>query len=755
MRALQAFRPGRPWSFVVAGIAIVLVPALLAQSAEASTPRDIARTAAVSSSWRIQNTPNPQVRDESFSAISCTSSSNCVAVGDRLNLDNDQVTLAEIWNGTKWKMMRTPNPVGSEQPELTSVSCASAEECVAVGTNYGEHGFPLPMAESWNGSEWTLDTLPGGSAPGFMNAVSCPSANQCLAVGERFNRSGGLGESAADSWNGSTWEQTLVVQPPENNGASLSSVSCSSEDSCEAVGSFAGDSEEGVTLAEMWNGTDWAIQKTPNPKGSSYSVLSSVSCVSASECVAVGLGSPVTQAGPNTLGEIWNGTDWSIMSTPNPSGSDGTQLNGVSCSSSTSCAAAGENVVGSEAVNDTLAMTWNGRKWTIEPSETPSAAGGYLVGVACSSASTCTAVGLSFGAKSPSVLLVETWNGTTWSVQRARGAPGLVGAGLSGVSCVSDSFCLAVGNDDDFFDPIAEIWNGTDWKVTPAPVGEEGGTLDDVSCISTTDCIAVGSPSGEEKGLAEEWNGTSWTALSTPAGQGVLEHISCTSATACMAVGITLSNTESSKPLAESWNGTQWTVTQMPKVSGSSLLEMQGVSCTSAESCVAVGAALNMPQLVAAPLIFSWDGTKWTSEKSAISSIGNLSLTGVSCASSTDCVAVGYTIDKLQSPGAFSEIWNGSTWASVKIPTPTGGAELSGIQCSSATACTTVGTRSRGALAEGFNGTAWTVQKTAIPQGAGTSAAFEGLSCTSSTSCTAVGSFSNASGLQLTLAEAT
>jgi hypothetical protein len=166
MRALRALRPGRPWSFVVGGLAIVLVPPLLAQSAEASTARHTAHTATVPSVWRIQNTPNPRVRDESFSGISCTSSSNCVAVGNRLDSDSDQVTLAELWNGTKWKMMRTPNPVGSEQPELTGVSCASSEDCVAVGENYGAHGVPLPIAESWNGTAWTLDSLPGGSAPG-------------------------------------------------------------------------------------------------------------------------------------------------------------------------------------------------------------------------------------------------------------------------------------------------------------------------------------------------------------------------------------------------------------------------------------------------------------------------------------------------------------------------------------------------------------------------------------------------------------
>jgi hypothetical protein len=223
-----------------------------------------------------------------------------------------------------------------------------------------------------------------------------------------------------------------------------------------------------------------------------------------------------------------------------------------------------------------------------------------------------------------------------------------------------------------------------------------------VTCVDTTDCIAVGSPSGSEIGLAEQWDGTTWTALKTPNGTGNLESVSCTSAT----------------------------------------------------SCVAVGESLNDLQ-VASPLIYSWNGTKWTTEASAGTSLPNLGLTGVSCTSPARCLAVGYAIDRLGSPEAFSEIWNGSTWAAESIPTPRGGAEPEGVQCSSAIACVTVGARSHGAFAEGWDGAAWTVQKTATPVGAGTSAAFEGVTCAHSVSCTAVGSYSNSSGLEPTLAEAT
>ena len=69
------------------------------------------------------------------------------------------------------------------------------------------------------------------------------------------------------------------------------------------------------TLVEQWNGSAWTIVSSPNPTGSVTSVLSGVACVSASFCTAVGDATQGTST--VTLAEAWNGTAWSIVSTPN------------------------------------------------------------------------------------------------------------------------------------------------------------------------------------------------------------------------------------------------------------------------------------------------------------------------------------------------------------------------------------------------------------------------------------------------------
>ena len=70
-----------------------------------------------------------------------------------------------------------------------------------------------------------------------------------------------------------------------------------------------------VTLAERWNGKSWAIQHTPNPPHSNSSTaatatLNAVSCPSATTCVAVG------RSDSGALAELWNGTTWAIQHLP-------------------------------------------------------------------------------------------------------------------------------------------------------------------------------------------------------------------------------------------------------------------------------------------------------------------------------------------------------------------------------------------------------------------------------------------------------
>ena len=72
-------------------------------------------------------------------------------------------------------------------------------------------------------------------------------------------------------------------------------MSCTSASACTAVGNNYVNGNT-LTLAEHWNGTAWTIQTTPNPSGSTTTELEGVSCTSPSARIAAGLSSGGTLA---------------------------------------------------------------------------------------------------------------------------------------------------------------------------------------------------------------------------------------------------------------------------------------------------------------------------------------------------------------------------------------------------------------------------------------------------------------------------
>ena len=108
----------------------------------------------------------------------------------------------------------------------------------------------------------------------------------------------------------------------------LNSVSCTSQQFCVTVGDADNDAFASETLAEVWDGTAWTVQPTPNPAGTLNSFLNGVSCASANDCAAVG---DYDAATPSTLVEVWDGSAWTLRSTPNVAGAGSNVLFGVSC----------------------------------------------------------------------------------------------------------------------------------------------------------------------------------------------------------------------------------------------------------------------------------------------------------------------------------------------------------------------------------------------------------------------------------------
>ncbi len=298
-----------------------------------------------------------------------------------------------------------------------------------------------------------------------------------MAVGW-YDNNGEVPQILAESWDGTAWSVILSSSP--GNGGQLYGVSCPSSTSCVAVGYY--DDE---TLVESWDGTAWSVVPSPSP-GTFSNVLTGVSCTNSTSCLAVGNYSAEPNGGNQTLVESWDGTAWSVVPSPSPGTSDSI-LTGVSCTSSTSCVAVGYYSNGS--ANLTLVESWDGAALSVVPSPNPGTfpAGNSLNGVSCTSSTSCVAVGLG------NQTLVETWDGTAWFVTPSANQ-GSQSDLLWGVSCTSSVSCVAVGYyaNGSATLTLVEAWDGSTWSITPSPNPSGSGDLYGVSCTSSTNCVAAG-----------------------------------------------------------------------------------------------------------------------------------------------------------------------------------------------------------------------------------------------------------------------
>jgi hypothetical protein len=92
-----------------------------------------------------------------------------------------------------------------------------------------------------------------------------------------------------------------------------------------------------------------------------------------------------------------------------------------------------------------------------------------------------------------------------------------------------------------------------------------------------------------------------------------LQGVSCTSARACTAVGSYLLGMRIYYARAEHWNGQSWTFEQLPSPGRLDLMSLHSVSCTSLSACTAVGITFKGGDVDVA-LAEDWNGDRWTIE---------------------------------------------------------------------------------------------------------------------------------------------
>jgi hypothetical protein len=324
--------------------------------------------------------------------------------------------------------------------------------------------------------------------------------------------------SSADTFSYTDWTAVPLSSAP---GVALGQVSCASPTRCTAIGG-------GVNDVYFFNGLAWT--EFAGPSGSTLPATTqsqpqSASCVSATNCIAVGISSTVATGQASTLIYHFNGTTWTQETSVSPTADS--RLFGVSCVSATFCIAVGDDVSGP------LVERYNGTVWS-QVAAPNAGVGGNFEGVTCLSTTECTAVGSYFAAAGvgPIDSLIEHYNGSKWTI--AASPNPATSNGISSVSCTSATNCTAVAPFG-----FALHFNGTTWSTLPTPAS---GAFASVSCASATDCTGVGTVSlgtTPSATLVAHYDGTTWTSFLTPSPNIVdlLDAVDCRNSTFCVAVG--------------------------------------------------------------------------------------------------------------------------------------------------------------------------------------------------------------------------
>lgn len=392
-----------------------------------------------------------------------------------------------------------------------------------------------------------------------------------------------------------------------------------------------------IALAAVFGGPAGALPATPAAARASGSLFG-LACTSAKSCVAVG----EDWATYDPLVEDWNGARWTASELPLPSGQYFSVLDGVSCAAPDSCIAVGSDssdYVG-VATSRSLAESWNGRSWT--RIMLPNPAGGYgyeLSSASCTSAENCVLTGVyTLDGSGRIAAFAEVLSGGKWRVYKL---PGVVSSSYNSVidqvACMSAASCVAVGSYGNAASPdgspanaaVAEFWNGKKWsevRLAP-PAGSDGAWLYGVACTRSGTCVAVGGrrlANGKVTPLAETWTAAKdlWRAAfpSAAGSDPVLEGVSCVSAASCLAVGGGDQATAKTSPFALSWNGKAWKYQEFPAPlgGGKEASDAYDIACLSAANCVAVGDIGSVPEYSPNPSNYLaygvsafWNGKAW------------------------------------------------------------------------------------------------------------------------------------------------
>jgi hypothetical protein len=316
-------------------------------------------------------------------------------VNGSLGLDNDLFAVSasspsDIWavgevvihyDGSTWTVFTAPRINGEPANQLDGVADISPTDAWAVGsfagtTILGPGPISQPLIEHWDGTQWSVFPSVPFNKPGEqadLSAITAISPNDIWAVGGAavVNQGGNtVGVNLFEHWDGTAWSVKIRTL---GGGFAAGAASSDATDDVWAVGSSGISTAQASTFVAHFDGKSW--QSVPSPNVGSSSAFNGVVALAPNDVWAVGSSGDVSLGPTLTLIEHYDGSEWSVVPSPNVGPNSMFQSNrlfGITAVSPTDIWAFGSFFDADGSNNQmTLLMHWDGTSWTLAPSPDP------------------------------------------------------------------------------------------------------------------------------------------------------------------------------------------------------------------------------------------------------------------------------------------------------------------------------------------------------------------------------------------------
>jgi hypothetical protein len=362
---------------------------------------------------------------------------------------------------------------------LFATACVAAGSCTAGG-NFGGAGRPLePMIATQAHGRWSrgipllLPTNAAAQPYAQVTGLACHSAGNCVAVGDyQYGRSGNLQAFMAIESHG-RWARAFTPRLPSNaaspSSAQLEAVTCTSNGSCDAVGTYQDSAGNAQTMVVAkppsgpW-GQASEIASPPNAAGNPDALMTGIACDAPESCVAVGnysvSASQFAAMGAVEVRGAWHrATQIALPRGAIPS--TFTAITSISCPMAGQCLGVGQYAV-SATQSRAMAVVESkgrfGRAMPIDavPPGSSLRSSTYLLGVSCQPSGLCLAVGGGRNSSGHSVAMYLIRSAGHWHAAFLAPPPGAASGQrqlsvLYSVSCTGHFHCGAVGYYHDRF----------------------------------------------------------------------------------------------------------------------------------------------------------------------------------------------------------------------------------------------------------------------------------------------------------------